>query len=296
MVSKQRNIFDKPYKPKPKAKKVVEETIPFEESIFSIKKNKPKVEVVEEPIKELGSEIVENRVFNHDDGISIEDSIFAFNRRKLLKKSNSNGNKVIVHEDNISLEESIFAIKKLPVIDNVVDVVKEEPECIKKRYEDIEAEFLFNKGEIDFEDSIFAKPKKKVYVVPKEIEDKNKELMNRLYIKYKDIYMNEYISNTERLNEIDSNMYDVCCSNLERSKDVEIMNVEVCNLAKSIIRSVCTCAGDVFYSYTNPNFALIDFITEACPDLDVFDISTIIDKSYADVLDGFSVKKNGCVR
>lgn len=89
---------------------------------------------------------------------------------------------------------------------------------------------------------------------------------------------------------IDSNMFNVCCMNLEESRKTKIMNIESYNIVKRIIKSVCTCVGDVFYSYTNLNVTLINLVTEVDLSADTTTIYHILDRSYAEVIDEFGGK------
>lgn len=281
MVSKQKSIFDKePVKVQPKKKKKLEdEFVPFEESIFA----RPKKVIGNNSDSDDKIKYKEPEFFIKDDGISFEESIFA-KPIKIIKESNNNGNreyKSFIKDDGISLEESLFAIRRI--------TPKKDTKDNKVEYK--RTEFLVHTDYVPFEESIFAKHKSVVSSTPVVISEDDIINLVKLFNKYKDIYMKEYISNTERLNIIDANTFNNCCILLENSLKVKIMDIEAYAIVKKIIRNACTCVEDTFYCYTNINRALMDFITELSPVISVYDMYHIIDRSYAEVINEFCGQK-----
>ncbi len=227
MAFKQKGIFDEPVKVRPqKHQPKTEEVVPFEDSIFALKK-KDKVVVHSEPL------------VLKEDFVPIEDTIFCQSSIEQEDDDKDNeGTKFIVHDDEVPLEESIFAKKK---------------KCISSGFK-----ISHKEKKVDLE-----------------------EIFNR----YKELYNCEYISNIKRLNMIDANIFNNCCFTLEESRKTKVMNIESYDIIKRIIKSTCTCVGDVFYSYTNMNFALISLIFEMNPDMDTSIIYNVLDRSYIEVID-----------
>lgn len=220
MVSKQKSIFDSEtnkVKPQIVQSKTIDETVPFEESIFAIKKKEPVVV------------------------------------------------KAVHEEEYVPIEDTIFY------------------QGSSYREEDDDNSFLSNDDEIPLEESIFAKPKK-IVSSPVVIKSKENINLNDLFMKYKDIYMNECICNKQRLNMIDSNTFNVCCVNLESSLKIKVMNIEAYDVMKKLIKSSCKCAEEAFYCYTNLNKCLIDLAHELNPNENVSVIFHMIDRSYAEVI------------
>lgn len=204
--------------------------------------------------------------------IPFEDSIFA-------KKS-----KIVVHseplvskDDFVSIEDSIFCQRT---------IYKEEND------EDNEDnKFLIHDDEVSLEDSIFAK-KKKGMSSDFRIPHKEKKIdLDDIFNRYKDLYISEYISNTMRLNMVDANIFNTCCVLLEESRKTKVMNIESYDLVKRVIKSACTCVGDVFYSYTNMNMTLLRLISEMNPDMDTSIMYNVLDRSYIEVIDELGGKR-----
>lgn len=220
--------------------------------------------------------------------VSKQKSIFDKRPVKIIKKEKNK-------EEFVSLEDSIFASKRkkekhieskqvedkdeFVPIEDIIFCTKTEEEC------DNNNDITVHDDEVPIEESIFAKKKKgvsscsKVFSVDKKID------YEALFNKYKVLYMNETILNVQRLNMIDSNIYNNSCVLLEKSKKTKIMNVESYDMVKRVIKSVCTCVGDVFYSYTNMNKTLLDLISELDPEIDTSMMYHILDRSYAEVID-----------
>ncbi len=162
----------------------------------------------------------------------------------------------------------------------------EEPAKAQLRKERTETKDEF----VPFEESIFAKPKKKVLSISNTSSAESKIDLEEIFSKYKDLYTSEYVSNTRKLNMTDVNTYNTCCINLEESQKMKVINTEANNLVKKVIKSVCTCGEDVFCCYVSMNRTLINLISEVDPSMDTFDMYRVLDKSYAEVIDEF---KNG---
>lgn len=201
-----------------------------------------------------------------DDVVPLEDSIFA-------KKKKS---KVTVYSDDkhyFSIEDTLFCQK-----------------TEEKSDDDEDTKFNLRDDEIPFEDSIFAKKKKTVScskVLSKDLKVDYEALFN----KYKDLYTMESIYNTKSLNTVDANTFNTSCMNLEESKKiVGIMDIELYNIVKRVIKSTCTCVNDVFHSYINMNATLLRLISELHPEVNTFTIYQILDRSYAEVIEDFERK------
>ncbi len=210
-----------------------------------------------------------------------------------------------VAEDLIPFEESIFAKKKKDEVKLNVDTISVKEDCVSiedtifchkfidKDNED--TKFEEQEGEVPFEESIFSKRKKSSSTVFKVQEKDNKFDPDELFRKYKDIYANEYILNIERLNMIDSDTFNRCCSLLEESRNVKLMNVEFYDLVKRVIKSKCTCVEDVFYSYyANISVSLINLIYEISPDITTDNLYHIIDRSYSEVIEEYGKNIKVC--
>lgn len=188
-------------------------------------------------------------------------------------KVRSRKNQVRV-EDVVPLEDSIFA-----------KIIYKE-----KSDDDEDTKFNLCDDEVPFEESIFAK-KKKTVSCSKVLSKDLKIDYEALFSKYKDLNMKDFIYNTKNLNTVDANTFNVCCMNLEESKKiVGVMDIELYNIVKRVIRSTCTCVSDVFYSYINMNATLLRLISELHPNVDTFTIYQILDRSYAEVIEDFKRK------
>ena len=208
-----------------------------------------------------------------EDVVPFEDSIFALNKK----------DKVVVHseplvlkEDFVSIEDTIFCQRSVYQEDNNKD--------------DEDTKFIVHDDEVPLEESIFAQKKKGVTSNFKIPHKEKKIDLEEVFNRYKDIYMNEYILNTKRLNMIDSNIFNNCCVLLEESRKTKVMNAEAYDVVKRVIKSACTCVGDVFYSYTNMNRTLLSLISEMNPNMDTFTMWNVLDRSYIEVIDEFGGK------
>ena len=204
-----------------------------------------------------------------EDVVPFEDSIFALNKKD---KVAVHSEPLVLKDDFVSIEDTIFCQRSVCQEDN--------------DREDEDTKFVVHDDEIPFEESIFAKHKKRVTTVSNIPFMECKIDLEKLFDKYKDIYMNDYILNVKRLNMIDANTFNTCCINLEESRKTKVMNINTTyDLIKRIIKSVCTCTEDVFCCYTNMNRALFDLISELNPGMDTFTMYHILDRSYAEVID-----------
>lgn len=206
-----------------------------------------------------------------EDVVPFEESIFALNKKDKITDYSIN---LAPKEDFVPIEDTIFCQRSIIKDDNGED----------------SEDNLSHDDEVPLEESIFAKRKKSVLVLPKAFPKECKINLDDLFNKYKDLYMSEYISNVNRSNMIDANMFNNCCVILEESRKTKVMNVEAYDIVKKVIKSVCTCVGDVFYSYTNINIVLLSLISELYPDMDTFTMYKILDRSYIEVIDEFGGK------
>ncbi len=206
--------------------------------------------------------------------VDFEDSIFALKKKdKIVVHSES----LVSKEDFISIDDTIFCQKT---------IYKEEND------EDNEdTKFLIHEDEVPLEESIFAKKKKGVSSDFKIPHKEKKVDLEEIFNRYKDLYISEYISNTKRLIMIDANIFNNCCVLLEESRKTKVMNIESYDLVKRVIKSSCTCVGDVFYSYTNMNMTLLRLISEMNSDMDTFTMYNVLDRSYIEVIDELSNNK-----
>ncbi len=200
--------------------------------------------------------------------VSFEDSIFA------LKKKD----KIVVHSELLVIKEDF-----VPIEDTIFCQSSIEQEDSDKDNED--TKFIVHDDEVPLEESIFAKKKKGISSGFKIPHKEKKVDLEDIFKKYKELYVFEYISNIKRMNMIDANVFNNCCFTLEESRKTKVMNIESYDIAKRIIKSTCTCVEDVFYSYTNMNFALISLISEMNPDMDTSIIYNVLDRSYIEVID-----------
>lgn len=196
-------------------------------------------------------------------------------------------------EETVPLDESVFAIKKninskLAIKDDSVSI--EETIFYKGKIccdEENDDSYSSHEDEVPLEESVFAKPKKTLSSVNATNAKRKSIDLDALFKKYKDIYMNEYIYNKQRLNMIDSKSFNICCSNLESSLKTKVMNVESYDIMKKIIKSSCTCVEEAFYCYFNMNRCLIELANEINPNEDFSVIYHIVDRSYAEVISEF---------
>lgn len=198
-------------------------------------------------------------------------SIFDEKSVKIQKKQ------IKTKEEFVSIDDSIFCQKA---------IYKEE-----NNESDEDTKFNLHDDEVLFEESIFAK-KKKGMPSDFRIPHKEKKIdLDEIFKRYKDLYANEYILNTKRLIMIDANIFNNCCILLEESRKTKVMNIESYDLVKRVIKSSCTCVGDVFYSYANMNMTLLRLISEINPDMDTFTMYNVLDRSYIEVIDELGGKR-----
>jgi len=212
-------------------------------------------------------------------------------------------------EEFIPFEESIFAKRKkstaVPIIVPVEDTIfcqKSNDEyipiedtifCQSGIYKDNDNEdnktneYIVHDDEVPLEESIFARNKKKPSFTLKANSKDDKIDLEEVFNRYKVIYTNEYILNIKRLNMIDVDTFNNCCVLLDESRKTKFVNVQSYDIVKQIIKSVCTCVADTFYSYTNMNTALINLISELDTNIDVYTMYHVIDRSYSEAIEEF---------
>ena len=187
-------------------------------------------------------------------------------------------NQTKTEDEFVSIEDTIFCQRSIYKEDN-------------DDKDDDDTKFVVHDDEVPFDESIFAKSKKKALIVSNVFSKEYKIDLEELFNKYKDIYAIEYILNVKRLNIMDVNTFNTCCINLEESRKTKVMNIDsTYDLIKRIIKSVCTCTEDVFCCYTNMNRALLDLISELNPSMDTFTMYQVLDRSYVEVIDEFGGK------